>query len=121
MRYHTNTPDMDIHIYGEKYKCNHPVFSYGTLLQIKRHPEGVIIIQQRYDEKTKHTWWDVTEDWIINNVYLNKNFREWFRTNAKLPDKNGLYPIFTVRQVMWALRIKPLPKQVWETCFDHKI
>jgi len=33
---------------------------------------------------------------------------------------NGLYPTITVRQLMWALKIKPLKKERWETCFDRK-
>lgn len=121
MRYHTTQPDMDIHIYGEEYKCNHPIYSTGTLVQIVRHPEGVVLIQQRYDSKTKHTWWGPVDNWVVNDIYLHKHFREWFRENAKAKDQNGLYPTYTVRQVMWALRMKPLPKQVWETYFDHKI
>lgn len=121
MRYHIERPDMDIHIYGEEYHCNHPVYSIGTLIQIARHSEGVVLIQQQYDTKTKHTWWGPTDNWLVNDIYLHKNFREWFRGNAKNKDRNGLYPTFTVRQVMWALRMKPLPKQIWETCFDHKI
>lgn len=121
MRYHTLQPDMDIRIYGEDYRCNHPIYSTGTLVQISRHPEGVVLIQQRYDPKTKHTWWGPVENWVVNDIYLHENFREWFRENAKLKNQNGLYPTFTVRQVMWALRMKPLQKEVWETYFDHKI
>ena len=32
---------------------------------------------------------------------------------------DGLYPTVTIRQIMWALKMKPLPKQPWETVFDH--
>lgn len=32
----------------------------------------------------------------------------------------GLYPTVTVRQMMWALKMKPMPKERWETVFDRK-
>lgn len=31
---------------------------------------------------------------------------------------DGLYPTVTIRQIMWALKMKPLPRERWETCFD---
>ena len=33
---------------------------------------------------------------------------------------NGLYPTVTIRQIMWQLRMKPLPRKRWETYFDRK-
>ena len=32
----------------------------------------------------------------------------------------GLYPTVTIRQIMWALKIKPLKRERWETCFDRR-
>ena len=32
---------------------------------------------------------------------------------------DGLYPTVTIRQIMWALKIKPIPKERWETVFDR--
>lgn len=32
-----------------------------------------------------------------------------------------LYPTVTIRQIMWALKMKPLAKERWEKCFDRKI
>lgn len=29
-------------------------------------------------------------------------------------------PTVTIRQIMWALRMKPLPKNRWETTFDRR-
>lgn len=34
--------------------------------------------------------------------------------------KDGIYPTMTVRQAMWAAKMKPLKKERWETVFDHK-
>lgn len=33
---------------------------------------------------------------------------------------NGLWPTVTIRQIMWALKMKPLQKQRWETVFDRR-
>jgi len=29
-------------------------------------------------------------------------------------------PTVTVRQIMWALKMKPIKKEKWETCFDRR-
>lgn len=34
--------------------------------------------------------------------------------------KDGLYPTVTVRQIMWALKMKPIPRERWETVFDRR-
>ena len=39
--------------------------------------------------------------------------------HAKKKDSHGYFPTVTVRQLMWALRMKPLKKERWETSFDH--
>lgn len=31
-----------------------------------------------------------------------------------------LYPTVTIRQIMWALKLKPIPREQWETYFDRK-
>lgn len=35
-------------------------------------------------------------------------------------EQSGLYPTVNVRQLMWALRMKPMRKERWETVFDRK-
>lgn len=77
------------------------------------------MIQQRYDKKTKHTWWSEIDPWLVEAIYEDPGFDIFFTANARRRH-HDLYPTFTVRQVMWALRIKPLEKQPWETMFDHK-
>ena len=42
-------------MYGETYKCDHPVYDKCTLFKIGRN--GLAVIQQQYDENTKITWW----------------------------------------------------------------
>lgn len=104
-------------MYGTKYIYNHPVYSICTLFLIGN--KGLAIIQQRYDKKTKHTWWEDIDSWLIDSLYLNPNFKKFFDHRAKESDDNGLYPTVSIRQIMNALKMKPLPKEKWETVFDR--
>ena len=65
------------------------------------HPvydKGLAVTQQRYDAETKSTFW----------------------TERAGTCTNGLWPTVTIRQIMWALKMKPLQKQRWETVFDRR-
>ena len=33
---------------------------------------------------------------------------------------DGLYPTVTIRQIMWALKMKPIKRERWETVFDRR-
>lgn len=117
MRYHFEKPKNYIHMYGDSYICNHPVYDRCTLYIINNF--GLAIIQQRYDETTKHTYWSEIDSCLTDEVYLNERFIDYFTKYAKEKDKNGLYPTVTIRQIMWALKMKPLKREQWETYFDH--
>jgi hypothetical protein len=77
------------------------------------------VIQQRFDKATKVTQWDALDPWLTDDLYLHPKFKEFFDDRAST-GTDGLYPTVTVRQLMWALKLKPLPKQRWETCFDRR-
>lgn len=117
MRYHYQKPDIFLSMYGKKYKCNHPVYSYCTLFKIGN--KGLAVIQQRFDPDTKSTWWGEIDPWLTDDLYLHPKFKKYFDSRAGAC-KDGLYPTVTVRQMMWALKMKPIPKKRWETCFDRK-
>lgn len=117
MRYFYQKPEFYTPIYGELYKCNHEVYSYCTLF--KDEHRGLAVIQQRFNRAQKTTKWGSIDPWIANDLYLSKGFQEYFDKNAGV-SINGLYPTVTVRQIMWALKMKPLKKEKWETVFDHK-
>ena len=117
MRYHFKKPKIYLSKYGFTYRCNHPVYSFCTLFKI--NDKGLAVIQQRFDYTTKSTWWSELDPWLTDKIYLNINFKEYFDNRAG-ESVNGLYPTVTVRQIMWALKMKPLPKERWETCFDRK-
>ncbi len=42
----------------------------------------------------------------------------WFGIPESCTD--GVYPTVTIRQIMWALKMKPLARERWETVFDRK-
>ena len=104
-------------MYGDTYICNHPVYSRCTLFEADG--KGLAIIQQRFDDNRKNTWWGEIDPWLTDALYLHPRFKEFFDKRAGACT-DGLYPTVTIRQIMWALKIKPLPKQRWETCFDRR-
>ena len=118
MRYHYEKPSIYLSLYGRTYTCDHPVYDNCTLYLIDN--KGLAIIQQRYNEETKTTWWSEIDPWLTDMLYLNPNFREYFDERSA-ECENGLYPTVTIRQIMWALKIKPLKKERWETVFDRRV
>ena len=70
------------------------------------------MIQQRYDADTKSTWWREVDPWITDDLYLNYGFKEYFDERSG-ECAYGLYPTVTVRQIMWALKMKPIPREQW--------
>lgn len=117
MRYHTEKPDIYSSMYGAIYECNHPVYSRCTLYLIGE--KGLAIIQQRYNSETKSTYWTEIDSWLTDLLYLHPGFKGFFNDRGGGP-VNGLYPTSTVRQIMWALKMKPLKRERWETCFDRR-
>ena len=116
MRYHYEKPKIYLSMYGQLYICEHPVYSVCTLFKID--DKGLAVIQQRFDQDTKSTWWSELDPWLTDDLYLNAGFKEYFdKRSGKCTD--GLYPTVTIRQIMWALKMKPIPKEKWETVFDR--
>lgn len=116
MRYHYEKPAIYLSKYGDTYYCDHPVYSKCTLF--KMDGKGLAVIQQRMNNKM--TWWDEIDPWLTDALYLHTKFKEFFDERSGICI-DGLYPTVTIRQIMWALKMKPLPKQRWETCFDRKL
>lgn len=117
MRYHYKKPTIYLSMYGTTYICDHPVYSRCTLFKIDN--KGLAVIQQRFNPATKTTKWDALDSWLTDDIYLHPKFKEFFDERAG-ECTDGLYPTVTVRQIMWALKMKPLPKERWETTFDRK-
>ena len=126
MRYHFEKPEIYLNKYGKTYFCDHPVYDRCTLFMLG--DRGLAVIQQRFDPETKETRWTEIDPWLTDSIYLNPGFKNLFdkrskKTTELLRDnKNSstlLYPTMTVRQVMWALKMKPLKRERWETVFDR--
>lgn len=117
MRYHHTKPAFYLNRYGRTYICDHPIYSKCTLYEI--NGKGLSVIQQRFDAASKTTWWSEIDPWLTDSIYLHPGFCQLFEEQAGA-DTDGLYPTVTVRQIMWALKMKPIPKEKWETVFDRK-
>lgn len=118
MRYHYEKPTIYYSIYGDTYSCNHPVYDKCTLFQMDN--KGLAVIQQRFNKDNKKTWWGEIDPWLTDALYLHPGFKAFFDERSG-ECTNGLYPTVTIRQIMWALKIKPIPKERWETCFDRRV
>ena len=118
MRYHYEKPDIYLSMYGKVYECDHPVYNRCTLFEIG--DKGLCVIQQRFESDHKRTWWGEIEPWLTDIIYLHPKFKEFFDERSG-PCLDGLYPTVTIRQLMWGLKLKPLPRERWETCFDRRV
>lgn len=116
MRYHYEKPDLYASQYGEIYICDHPIYDRCTLYKIGGL--GLAVIQQRFDPEGKRTYWTEIDPWLTDPIYLHPRFKNFFDARGE-PAADGLYPTVTVRQIMWALKMKPIPKPSWETVFDR--
>lgn len=117
MRYHYEKPTTYSTNYGVTYTCNHPVYNSCTLYLINNR--GLAVIQQRYEPYRKTTWWNEIDPWLNDILYLHPGFKDFFNERSG-EAKDGLYPTVSIRQIMWALKIKPIPRERWETCFDRR-
>ncbi len=118
MRYHYEKPAVFLALYGERYICDHPIYDACTLFK-HRDGRGLAVIQQRYNAENKTTWWGEIDPWLCNDLYLHPRFKEYFDRRAG-DCTDGLYPTVAVRQIMWALKMKPIKRERWETCFDRR-
>lgn len=117
MRYHYKKPEYYRARYGKTYSQPSPVYNKCTLYTVG--DKGLCVIQQRYDPDTKHTWWGEIDPWLVDELYLHPGFISYFEERSYKPS-DGIYPTVTIRQIMWALKMKPIKRERWETCFDRR-
>lgn len=106
MRYHYEKPTMYRNMYGETYECDHPVCNKCTLFKMGK--KRLAVIQQRYEPRTKHTHWGEIDPWLTDELYLHPKFKPFFDERAGFPEE-GLYPTVMIRQMMWGMKMKPIP------------
>lgn len=116
MRYHYKPGVFRSGLKGETYICQNSIYRSCTLY--REGEKGLGIIQQRYDPKSHSTWWTSIDSWLVDELYMNASFKDLFARYAAKPTDRR-YPVLTIRQAMWRLKLKPLPKQEWETVFDR--
>ena len=98
------------------YTCNHPVYWHCTLY--KKGKKGLCVIQQYFNSENKTTWWGpIKEASLASSIGYSESFCAYFDKRAGYEAPDGSYPTVTVRQVMHALKMKPLKKEPWETRF----
>lgn len=117
MRYHYEKPDIYLSKYGETYICDHPIYDSCTLFKVDE--KGLAVVQQRFNDKNKSTWWSEIDPWLTDALYLHPRFKKYFDEHAR-ECTDGLYPTVTIRQLMWALKMKPITRKRWETYFDRR-
>lgn len=117
MRYFYERPSEFKVTKAKVYTCNHQVYNSCTLY--KDGDLGLAVIQQRYFVTRKYTWWSEIDPWLVDDIYNQPDFKEYFKSRARKA-VNGLYPTVTVRQLMHSLGMRPIHKEPWETVFDRK-
>ena len=111
MKYYYERPETWTVNSGTIHTCDHPIYSKCTLYL--KDGRGVAIVQKRFSKKTKTFWWGPIDPWLVDDISSQKGWANWFDKNADGPI-DDIYPTFTIRKVMWALRMKPLPRDPYE-------
>ena len=117
MRYHYEKPTIYSSMHGNTYICNHSIYDKCTLFTIG--DKVLSVIQQRFDINTKTTRLTEIDPRLTYTLYLHTKFKAYFDSRSG-ECVDGLYPTVTLRQIMWALKMKPIPRERWETCFDRR-
>ena len=113
MRYYTEkTKDAKVHA---KYFCrlNHPLYNSCCLFETKEGT-GLAIVQRYFNPKMKVYWYGAVESWIMDEVVKHDDFLPYIYKNSEEAIL-GVYPTVNIRQVMYALKMKPLKKEWWES------
>lgn len=118
MRYHHKSEKTLVTAHGHVYKCNHPLYSACTLY--KDGDKGLAVIQKRFNEQLKVYWYGPIDSELVDSIFSREGFSEYFHRMAG-DCTDGVYPTVTVRQIMWALRMKPLKKAWWESQELHSL
>lgn len=104
------------YIYATYYSCNHPLFNRCTLYKLG--DLGLGVVQQRFNDTMKMTWWGPIDPWLANDIYEEPKFIETFyRLSGYVT--NGLYPTIEVRKLMHALGMKPMRKDYFEKSIEE--
>lgn len=94
--------EIDIH------PSDHPSFwAYTVFTDGER---SIAAIQQFYNEQFRFTYWGPLQNSLADLILHNPNFEDYFEEHAR-----RTYAIQEVRKLMWALSMRPIPREKWET------
>lgn len=96
------------------YKCNDALFNSCTLF--RSGEKGLAVIQQRFNSDLKISWWGPIDPWLVDDIFGLPEFEKYLAKYADYPD-DGIFPVVEIRKLMYALGMKPMKKQFWETGF----
>lgn len=74
---------------------------------------GFLVVQLRFDGISKSVWWGSIDPWLAHDIRNAEKFEEFFEAHA---DGEHSF-VIPVRKLMWELRMKPMPKEDWESQF----
>ena len=94
------------------YRCNHPMFNDCSLFKMGEF--GLAVVQQRYNNRLKVSWWGPVDGWLLNDIFSEGKFNEVLSSLVGVCDEDGLYPVIEVRRLMYKLGMKPLKKLYFE-------
>ena len=103
---------------NSKYTAHvdHPLYSSCSLYTEKG--KGLAVVQRRFNPKMKVFFWSYVDPGLVDDIFSHGKFGEYFAKKCG-ECTDGLYPTVTVRQIMWALKMKPLRKEWWESQLSH--
>lgn len=100
--------------------CDHPIYDKCTLFVNDDFPlYGLAVIQQRFNEEEKVSWWGPIDPWLTGDISGHPAFEEFFIKNAGTP-VDGIYPTIELRKLMHALGMKPFSKWYWEVSLNSQ-
>ena len=114
MRYHYEQTTEYSSSFAEKFNSQH--FLYNKCSLFRNGERGLAVIQQHFNNNLKVSWWGPIDPFLVSDIYNNPHFGDYFDEYSGVC-LDGIFPTVTVRQIMWALRMKPLKKEYWETRF----
>ena len=109
MKYFYEKPDKWTRDGWKIVQSEHPLFNRATLLYSE--DRGFLVVQQHFDPVGKSVWWGSIDPWLACDIRRADRFQDFFEDHA---DEKYSF-VISVRKLMWEMRMKPLPKEFWES------
>lgn len=114
MKYHYEASDSIKHT-KYLYKCDHSLYSSCTLFRDEDNSEnGLAVVRLYFNPRLKVFWYGAIDSGLADDIADYPGFKDYVSKHSG-ECTDGLYPTVNVRQIMWALRMKPLKREEWES------